>query len=326
MRPADLALTLLDQGQVATLRVQGNSMWPMLCAGDEVRIEKRSHYKIGDLVAFDDGRSSLVVHRLVACRGDQVRTRGDYLFQADPWISRAQLVGGVSHISRIGWSKIGSALGLLDNTKRLTLWYRERRRIARSWSFAGVLMYILYRTLLRPFQPSFRCLIAARATAQKVDVPDGYTLREGYLDELRLELASSGLILPANGDERTFGAVLYHGALEVGAAWTTEVEPGVSILHDSYVLDDHRGYGLAKSLTRWVIAHWQPGTSIFGAIQHHNAASRAKNRAAGFREIGYQLELRPWFGLPAKTWHWSRRDEAQWLEAWKRGDLARVRR
>ena len=326
MRPADLTLTLLEQGQAATLRVQGNSMWPMLCAGDEVRIEKSLNYKIGDVVVFDDGRSSLVVHRLVACRGDQVRTRGDYLFQADPWIPRAQLAGSVCHISRNGWSQIGSTLGLLANIKGLTLWYRERRRLARSWSYLGVLMYVLYRTILRPFHPSFRCLIAARATAQNVEVPDGYTLREGYLEDLRLELESSGLILPANGHEHTFGAVLYHGAKEVGAAWTTEVEPGVSILHDSYVLDDYRGYGLAKSLTRWVVSHWQPGTSIFGAIQHHNAASRAKNRAAGFREIGYQLELRLWFGLPAKTWHWSKPGEAQSLEAWKRGDIARVRR
>ena len=102
MRPADLTLELLSQGQPAILRVQGRSMWPTLTAGDLITIETKEHYSLGDVVAFDNGRDSLIVHRLVDVdvHKDQYRTRGDYLVKFDDWMERSRICGCVVGVQR----------------------------------------------------------------------------------------------------------------------------------------------------------------------------------------------------------------------------------
>ena len=110
MRPADLTLALLRQGQSATLRVQGRSMWPTLTAGDLITIEAREEYALGDVIAFDNGRASLVVHRLVERDKDQYRTRGDYLVKFDAWMERSQICGCVVGVERQWRSRLAHML------------------------------------------------------------------------------------------------------------------------------------------------------------------------------------------------------------------------
>ena len=100
MRPADLTLELLHQGQPATLRVQGRSMWPTLTAGDLITVEAKESYHLGDVVAFDNGRDSLIVHRLVEVDQDRYRTRGDYLINCDAWMGQSQICGCVVGVQR----------------------------------------------------------------------------------------------------------------------------------------------------------------------------------------------------------------------------------
>ena len=100
MRTADLTLELLRQGQPATLRVQGRSMWPTLTAGDLITVEAKENYYLGDVVAFDSGRDSLIVHRLVEVDQDRYRTRGDYLINCDEWMGKSQICGCVVGVQR----------------------------------------------------------------------------------------------------------------------------------------------------------------------------------------------------------------------------------
>ena len=110
MRPAELTLELLRQGQPATLRVQGRSMWPTLTAGDLITIEAQPEYRVGDVVAFDNGRSSLVVHRIVEVSDVQYRTRGDYLVAFDAWMEKPKVCGRVVHVKRRLISRFAYAL------------------------------------------------------------------------------------------------------------------------------------------------------------------------------------------------------------------------
>ena len=100
MRPADLTLELLSQGQPATLRVQGRSMWPTLTAGDLITVKTKDSYSLGDIVAFDGGRDSLIVHRLVEVDKGRYRTRGDYLVHCDAWMDKPQICGCVVGVRR----------------------------------------------------------------------------------------------------------------------------------------------------------------------------------------------------------------------------------
>ena len=102
MRPADLTLDLLGRGERATLRVQGRSMWPTLIEGDRVVIAPRDEYQVGDLLAFDVGKPSLTVHRLLQKDEGRLRTRGDGMEYVDPWLEPDQVAGVVVRVER-GW-------------------------------------------------------------------------------------------------------------------------------------------------------------------------------------------------------------------------------
>ena len=326
MRPADLTLALLRQGQPATLRVQGRSMWPTLVAGDEVIIAPQNSYQIGDLVAFDDGREALVLHRVIAQRSDQLRTRGDSMVQADPWLDLHRVVGGVVGVKR-GW------LSALYNYCLPSRWLgavdqRLRRRWAecRTWTLSGNALYVLYRTLLRPFQPSIRLIIAASSEPREVSIARGFELKEGRFIDWREGLINSGLQLPQYYDDSTYGVVAFYGLNPIACAWTSQSESGFATLHDSYVLADYRGLGLATSLADWILNYRAPDVTMVAALQIHNSASRAKNRRAGFKKVGREYRFRLW---PTRK-VWIKRSAKpgceELVDAWVRNAETKVRR
>jgi hypothetical protein len=81
-------------------------MWPTLAPGDEVRLAAQPSYSIGDMVAFDNGRPSLVVHRVVAIQEGQIQTRGDHLLSCDPWHEKEMVVGVVVAVKRHGLRRL----------------------------------------------------------------------------------------------------------------------------------------------------------------------------------------------------------------------------
>ena len=141
MRPADLTLDLLGRGERP---LRSSSMWPTLIGVIAV-IAPRDEYQVGDLLAFDVGKPSLTVHRLLQKEEGRLRTRGDGMEYVDPWLEPDQVAGVVVRVER-GWR---SALyNRWFQPKRLGAWRRRwRRRIddAKSWSLLGNAVYLTYR-------------------------------------------------------------------------------------------------------------------------------------------------------------------------------------
>jgi hypothetical protein len=98
----DAALELLNEsGRGGTIRITGESMQPMLRAGDLVAIEfSPEPLARGDLILFRQG-DSLLLHRLLGparAKGDGVsrlRTRGDGARTLDPPLDPADVVARV---------------------------------------------------------------------------------------------------------------------------------------------------------------------------------------------------------------------------------------
>ena len=326
MRPADLTLDLLGRGERATLRVQGRSMWPTLIEGDRVVIAPRDEYQVGDLLAFDVGKPSLTVHRLLQKDEGRLRTRGDGMEYVDPWLEPDQVAGVVVRVER-GWR---SALyNRWFQPKTLGAWRRRwRRRIddAKSWSLLGNAVYLTYRTLLRPFAPSVRIIISTPAEPRLVEWAPSYRVQHGFFEAWREELAVTGLPLPRYADETTYGVVVYDEVRAVACAWTSHWEPGYANLHDSYVVPSHRRQGLSRALADWVIDFRAPETTLVAALQAHNTASRTKNRAAGFVDVGYELRLRLWPLRNVWTRRFARPGCKHLVDAWARNADAKARR
>jgi len=88
----------------ARLRVQGSSMLPAICPGDEIRVQSSSctSAETGNVVAFSrDGR--LFVHRVIGHdSGGNLVTQGDALSYQDSPVTPDEFLGKVTQIKRQG--------------------------------------------------------------------------------------------------------------------------------------------------------------------------------------------------------------------------------
>lgn len=75
--------------------VLSGSMEPELSKGDLLFITEEEHYRLNDVVVYQDG-SILVVHRIIAVNGSTVTTKGDANNAADPEISVEAIKGRVA--------------------------------------------------------------------------------------------------------------------------------------------------------------------------------------------------------------------------------------
>jgi signal peptidase I len=130
------------------VRIHGNSMVPLLCAGDEVLVERPPRrWRAGDLVVFErDGQ--LVVHRLLrmVIQAGSVEqacvTQGDNARIADAPVVETQVAGRAVAVRRgtaltafdtPGWRLLGSVLVLLAQLP----WQGPARRLhvrLRRWA------------------------------------------------------------------------------------------------------------------------------------------------------------------------------------------------
>ena len=58
--------------------VLSGSMEPALSVDDLVVVREAESYKVGDVVVYQEGTSTLVIHRIVSIDGETVVTMGDY--------------------------------------------------------------------------------------------------------------------------------------------------------------------------------------------------------------------------------------------------------
>ncbi len=75
--------------------VQSGSMEPTYKKGDLLFIKTAEEYAVGDVVVYQ-GRSILVVHRIVAIDGDAITAKGDANNVADEPIDRSAIKGKVA--------------------------------------------------------------------------------------------------------------------------------------------------------------------------------------------------------------------------------------
>ena len=99
-----LVLDFLSRGMPVKFEVTGGSMTPFIRAHDlvEVRPIAGARPKIGDVVVWIRAQERLVVHRVVAWKAEQIRTRGDATLSPDEWIPQSRVVGRVERIHRNG--------------------------------------------------------------------------------------------------------------------------------------------------------------------------------------------------------------------------------
>jgi len=82
----------------------GPSMNPLLVDGDGLNVvpyENRA-IKRGDVIVFvAPGNETKIVHRVVSCDGEGIRTRGDNCNRVDPWVlAPVNILGRVTYIKR----------------------------------------------------------------------------------------------------------------------------------------------------------------------------------------------------------------------------------
>ena len=93
---------------VGSAVVLSGSMEPEISVGDLLIITEAQSYQVGDVVVFQDGRSS-VTHRIVSISEDKVVTRGDANNTEDAPITLEQIKGKVTMVIPL----IGYAINLI---------------------------------------------------------------------------------------------------------------------------------------------------------------------------------------------------------------------
>ena len=90
--------------------VLSGSMEPTLSVGDLLIVREESHYEVGDMVVYQNGRIP-VVHRIVSADGESFTTRGDANNTEDDPIPAAAVKGRVI----LTIPKVGSLLWFLKS-------------------------------------------------------------------------------------------------------------------------------------------------------------------------------------------------------------------
>ena len=92
----ELFTALCRQGTIA---VSGDSMEPTLHNGDRVVVDVDATPRVGEVAVFVGDDDHLVVHRLVARRGDRRHFLGDNRRALDPVVDRTYVVGVATAIA-----------------------------------------------------------------------------------------------------------------------------------------------------------------------------------------------------------------------------------
>ena len=82
-----IILEELNNGKETYFSVHGNSMYPTIKDGENVKIIKYQNIKIGDIIAYyleNNSECKIIVHRVIFLRTKYVLTKGDNNKYIDP--------------------------------------------------------------------------------------------------------------------------------------------------------------------------------------------------------------------------------------------------
>lgn len=147
------------------LTVISDSMWPLLRAGDAIRVQpiEPAAMRVGDVVVVRRG-ADLITHRLIDIDGDQWVTRGDNAVFADAPAPRAACLGRVSAIeqdvnsidlAQPQWSRLNRRLGQIGRVQwRISRWLRltptsTPLAIRLAWLMALPFRAVTHRLVMR---------------------------------------------------------------------------------------------------------------------------------------------------------------------------------
>ena len=78
---------------ISLLKVISGSMSPIIEVDDYIIIYKTNVYKVGDIITYKDNNNSLVTHRIIDIKENEIITKGDFNSTVDVPISKEQVVG-----------------------------------------------------------------------------------------------------------------------------------------------------------------------------------------------------------------------------------------
>jgi hypothetical protein len=145
----DLLKAVVEKGACFRFKASGFSMSPFIKDGDMVTIYPLSGrlLGLGDVVAFvHQERETLVIHRLVGKKGNNLLVKGDNARQADGVISKTSILGCVRTVERDG--------------KKVLLGLGPERFLIAALSRTSFLFTLLnpLRQLLRPIARLYNAL------------------------------------------------------------------------------------------------------------------------------------------------------------------------
>jgi signal peptidase I len=101
----ELSRAVLERGASFRFRAMGGSMYPMIENGDVLTVAPlgRRALSPGDVVEFlHPGHGGLRVHRVVGRKNGAYLVQGDGVTEPDGWITRENILGRVTEITRQG--------------------------------------------------------------------------------------------------------------------------------------------------------------------------------------------------------------------------------
>lgn len=86
-------------GDIALMRVKGNSMLPILRDGEIVVVKSFSEYCVGDVVVIQRKNADHIIHRIIEVKGLNNEmlylTKGDNINIIDRWFRKKDIIGKV---------------------------------------------------------------------------------------------------------------------------------------------------------------------------------------------------------------------------------------
>jgi hypothetical protein len=100
----EILAAVLERGSALRFAARGFSMHPDIRDGDLLTLGPTppGRVAVGSVVAVVGRGDRLVVHRVIARRGDSYRVQGDTAWQDDGWFRREELVAALFSVERDG--------------------------------------------------------------------------------------------------------------------------------------------------------------------------------------------------------------------------------